>query len=270
MTAAEYIKELRIPSETAAILSELPLPGNHMALRELFFRSSSEFHETVSSDLSGLQILRLYLDWLTETEAMYASRNIPDSVFWDSMQDIPIWCEDHLSRLGEPGFTEWNWVGKSLRLAVIRLGRLQFEPGFLRKELTLCGKSYPVGTPILHVHIPAGKPLDLQAVQESMAQAPGFFRAHFGHDAVLFHCHSWLLSPDLIGLIPDTSRIMQFQQLFEVYATDDERQAEERVFGFLSDDPAVYPERTSLQRTVKKHLLDGKTILMAAGVRPIV
>lgn len=269
MTAAQYIERLQLPHETGAILRDTPLPENHTQLRELFFHDPSEFRDDVRSSLSGLQILRLFLDWLPVTEAMYRNHHMRESIFWDSLRDIPIWCEDYLERFGKPGFIEWEWVGKTLRLEVVRLGRLQFEPDILHHDLLLPGKSYSAGTPVLHVHIPAGEPLDIAAVQESMSRASGFFRNHFGHEAVLFHCHSWLLSPDLIGLVPDNSRIMLFQKLFEVYATDGERQGEERIFGFLSDDPSVYPETTSLQRTVKRHLLDGKSICMGAGVRPI-
>jgi len=269
MNAAEYITRLQIPYETASMLQTISLPEDHLELRGLFFNHPEEFRTTVSSSFTGLQILRLYMDWLDDTKAMYAARSIPESIFWDSLQDIPIWCNDYLVKFGKPGFIEWDWVGKTLRLEVIRLGRLQFEPDVLKKELILSGQRFPAGTPILHVHIPAGTPLDLQSVLDSLSRAPDFFRTHWNKDFLLYHCHSWLLSPDLKQLLPGSSRIMQFQSLFQIYGTDDERQAEERVFGFLSDDPSVYPEGTSLQRAVKQHLLRGNAVQMGVGIRPI-
>ena len=49
--------------------------------------------------------------------------------------------------------------------------------------------------------------------------------------------------------------------------TDDGRQAEERVFGEIRQNPATYPEHTILQKRMKAHLLAGHTIGMGSGVR---
>lgn len=269
MPKSDLIRSLNIPLKTLDALQNIPMPENHEHLKELFFAKPDDFRKSVFTDLNGLEILQLYLDWLTDVKSVYDSHRIPDSYFWDSCKDISIWCDDYLVRFGKPGFIEWDWVGKTLRLEVIRIGRLQFEPDVLRKELPLAGQTFPAGTPILHVHIPAGEPLDTKAVLSSLHEAPVFFRKYFHREFILFHCHSWLLSPDLKNLLNEGSRIIQFQNLFQVYATDDDRQAEERVFGFLSDNPADYPENTSLQRTVKEHLLAGSTVHMAAGIKPI-
>ena len=45
------------------------------------------------------------------------------------------------------------------------------------------------------------------------------------------------------------------------------RQAEQRVFGEISDQKETYPERTSLQRALKKYVLDGNEPGMGQGVR---
>ena len=85
----------------------------------------------------------------------------------------------------------------------------------------------------------------------------------------MFRCHSWLLCPKLKEILPETSRIIRFQDLFTVYGEDDERQAEERVFGAPLDDPRLYSEHTSLQRAMKRALLEGKTFGMGMGIRNI-
>ena len=269
MGATDWIKNLNIPQETADALQATSLPDSMDGLKNLFFSNRDSFRETVTDKLTGLQILKLYLLWIEDTKAKYDALGIPETYFWDSCMDFPIWCNDHLVRFGRPDFIEWDWVGKTLRMEVIRIGRLQFEPDVLKHEISVSGQTYVAGTPILHVHIPAGEPLDLAAVLDSMDRAPKFFKQYYGSEFTLFHCHSWLLSPDLKNLLSENSRIMQFKNLFQVYGTDDERQAEERVFGFLSDDPAKYPEKTSLQRTVKEYLLSGNEVKMAVGIRPI-
>jgi len=269
MQAFDMLSKLNIPSETLEVLHSTPLPCQHSQLKQLFFTQPKAFHHFASANLSGLEILKLYLLWLEDTKAKYDALGIPESYFWDSCKDISIWCQDHLQRFGTPDFIEWGWVGKTLRMEVIRIGRLQFEPALLDQILNLPEQTVPAGTPILHVHIPAGEPLDPDAVLASMRQAPAFFRTYFGREFTLFHCHSWLLSPDLKALIPKSSRIMKFQNLFHVYGADSERQAEERVFGFLSEDPSTYPENTSLQCAVKQHLLRGNAVNMGVGIRLI-
>lgn len=268
MTTAQLIRKLNLPEQTLNAIQKRQLPENHNDLKASFFVKTSLFSSFAKSDPDGLSVLSLYLHWAVDTKKWYERIGIPEEYFWDSMKDITIWCEDYLAKHGVPGFKEWEWVGRSLRLEVIRIGRLQFEPISLKHTLELEGKKYYSGTPLLDVHIPAGEPLSVEAAIEAMHQAPIFFKNYFGRTFSLLHCHSWLLSPDLKGLLPEHSRIIQFQNLFTVYKTDnEERQAEERVFGFLSDDPSQYPESTSLQKAVKQYMLDGNIVEMGAGVR---
>ena len=270
MTTTDLISKLNLPSQTLAAVNAIPLPGNYPELKESFFHGTPLFKDYAAKDHNGLSVLRLYLDWIVDTKAQYDTLGIPEIYFRDSMKDLTIWCEDYLVKHGTPGFKEWEWVGRSLRLEVIRIGRLQFEPISLKQQIESDGKTYPIGTPLLDVHIPAGEPLDIEAARKSMEQAPEFYKTYFHKDFSLLHCHSWLLSPDLKELLPEQSRIMQFQNLFTVYKTDnEERQAEERVFGFLSDDPNKYPESTFLQKAVKQYLLDGKEVMMGAGIRSV-
>lgn len=268
MTVTELTTRLGLPAQTLAAIQEIPLPEHHAQLKSSFFNKTALFSDFANADPHGLAVLKLYLHWALDTRGLYARLGIPERHFWDSMKDLAIWCEDHITKHGTPGFREWEWVGYSLRLEVIRIGRLQFAPFQLFRDVTLNGTVYAAGTPVLEVHIPAGEPLDPGAALDSITQAPAFFKTHFGKAFPLMHCHSWLLSPELKELLPEQSRIIQFQNLFTVYGSDDEeRQAEERVFGFLSDDPRVYPENTSLQKAVKQYMLDGKKVLMGAGIR---
>ena len=256
-----------LPDITRAALAALPLPANEADLRDLFFRAPQEFNQLVPQNDNGLTVLKLYLHWLEDMHARYEALGIPEVVYQDNLKDIALWCEDFTAKTGLPGIKEWRWVGKSLRMELFRLGRLQFEPITLGEALTLHGQTFPAGTPALSVHIPAGEPLDTEACLSAFQQAEVFFPRYLGKSYPLFYCHSWLLAPSLAEVLPETSRIMQFQQLFEIIHTEQDRQAEERVFGFLADDPAIYPENTSLQRTLKSYLLSGKPAMAACAVR---
>ena len=269
MTVFALAEKLNIPPKTLAAVREILLPAEQEQLKDWFFREPARFCAYARKE-DGLVILRLYLEWLEETRARYDALGIPEQVFWDSMKDLAIWCGDYEEKHNAPGFAEWEWVGASLRLEVFRIGRLQFAPAVLEKAAVTATGSYPAGTPVLEVHIPAGEPLENTAVSDSLEAAPAFFKRYFGREYSLFHCHSWLLSPTLGSLLPPHSRILHFAEQFAVYAEDyPERQAEERVFGTLSDDPDSYPEQTALQRTLKKALLSGETVGMGRGIRKI-
>ncbi len=257
-----------LPDITRAAVEATPLPANEAALHDLFLHHPSEFNRTVPQADNGLTVLALYLHWLPEMHARYEALGIPASIYQDNLKDITLWCEDYTAKTGQPGIQQWPWVGKSLRLELFRLGRLQFEPTTLEETITLHGKTFPAGTPVLSVHIPAGEPLAPADALASFRQAEDFFPRYFGTTYPLFICYSWLMAPSLKGMLPPESRILQFQAMFDVVAESPRRQAEERVFGFLADDPTTYPENTSLQRALKAHLLTGSPAMSACAARP--
>lgn len=269
MLELQLIRRLGIPQDTLDAVMELQLPENHEQIKAMFLSNKSGFKTYASQDDNGLGILRLYLEWLPDIRERYNILGIPLCVFNDSIKDISIWCNDYILKNGKPGLAEWGWVGKTLRLEVFRLGRLQFAPNELCDNVSIDGRVFSKGTPILEVHIPAGEVLDTNQVLESLNWAPLFFNKYFNTQYALFHCYSWLLAPALNDLLQAKSRILQFQKLFSIYRIDHERQAEERVFGLVRDDIINYPERTSLQKNIKKYLLDGKSIGIGAGVRMI-
>ena len=257
MTALELAKRLGVPDGAVTALES----------SGLLEKTPTESFDPEKG--RGLPQLARALQLALGTKEKYAALGIPEEVFYDSFQDIAIWTRTYYERTGNQGLGEWSWIQMSLDLKVFRLGRLQFEPNSLEKEIRVGGQVYPKGAPVLHVHIPAEAPLDQRSVENSLGRAIPFFRQYFGKTYDLLHCHSWLLSPVLKELLPENSRILQFQSLFRVYATEDERQAEERVFGVIYDDPAVYPEETSLQRLMKAYLRAGNKVGVGLGVMQI-
>ena len=255
-----------LPEITRAALKKTPLPADEAALYALFLQDEKAFSAALPQD-NGLTILALYLHWLPRMKARYEALGIPEDIYQANLQDIAIWCEDFTAKTGLPGIKQWSWVGKSLRLELFRLGRLQFEPTVLTEEILHDGQTYPAGTPVLSVHIPAEEPLSAAAALDAFRQAEDFFPRYFGKTYPLFICHSWLMAPALKEILPPSSRILQFQAMFETVATRPHRQAEERVFGFLADDPSAYPEDTSLQRALKAYLLAGKPAMSAEALR---
>ena len=269
MNTMTIARELQLPEVTLRTLEAMPLPENHDVLEQLFWQDPAGFVQAVPKDDHGLSILRLYLAWLPQMRERYDRLGIPEDIFRDNLKDLGIWCRDCTDKTGLPGMNAWHWVAHSLRLELFRLGRLQFEPQHLDTDVTVGGIIYPKGTPVLSVHIPAEEPLSPDAVEDAFRRAKAFFPRYFGRSYPLLFCHSWLLSPMLKELLEENSRILQFQDQFFVYAQEEDRQAEERVFGAVQEDPALYPENTALQKALKQFLLTGRKATAGAGIRPL-
>ena len=264
-------EKLRIAPETVAALRALQVnEKTEDALKALFWEDQARFDSAVKEQEDPhLLVLWLYLKWALETISVYRKGGIPEQVIYDCLQDLRIWSNACRAENGLPGINEWRWNGFSIRTEVIRLGRLQFQPRTLEKEIAVSNCVYPAGTQVLEVHIPAEEPLNMNAVLDSLRQAPAFFKTYFNREFAIYHCHSWLVSPQLPDFLPEQSRILQFMKLFAVYSSSPYRQAEERVYGYISDDPMDYPENSSLQRSLKQYLLSGKTVGMGYGIIPI-
>lgn len=260
-------RSLSLPAMTLQALETIVLPDNHEALREMYMHEDFLHFRQAAQELDDLTMLCLLLSWVPCMHAQYQALGIPEHIFRDNLKDFTIWSHDDVNKTGHPGFSHWRWVARSLRMNIIRLGRLQFERTTLSEDVFLEGTIYPAGTPVLAVHIPAGEPLEPAAVLDAFARAQDFFPHYLDAHDRLLHCHTWLLAPELNDLLPSSSRILQFQRLFHVYAHNDAHQAEERVFGSVLDDPALYPAHTSLQKALKAYLLSGGKVGAGAGVR---
>lgn len=182
----------------------------------------------------------------------YRALGISEKIYADTRSDLEIWRENCRAEFGEDGLHNWQWLQNHLDLRLYRLGRLQFEPWA------------PEGRLALNVHVPQGEPLLYDAVQASYREAYRFYRGM----TRLFTCHSWLLSPVLREILPESANIVRFGLDYgEVRFDPDDRQCEERVFGFgrVTDDFASYPQDTSLRRAVRERLLAGGKMGAGAG-----
>lgn len=212
---------------------------------------------------AALCLFSLYA--FSQREAWLA-RGISEQIYLDTMRDLTIWYQACMQKTGRPGVMEWDWLLNSLKGRLVRLGRLQYEPGDLEEAIRTDEYSFPKGVRKLEIHIPADGKLEPEQISSSLSQARIFFA---GNEYRLMHCHSWLLSPALHRILPPSSNILNFQSFFRVYGEDfSYRQAEERVFGEISDRTECYPEHTSLQKSLKAFLLTGGRVGMGMGVIP--
>ncbi len=79
-------------------------------------------------------------------------------------------------------------------------------------------------------------------------------------------CESWMLSPALSNVLRTDSNILAFQKLFDINETDYESMAVlDWVFPGFDKVSEELPEETSLQKNMKKYLLEGNKIGWSKG-----
>jgi hypothetical protein len=119
------------------------------------------------------------------------------------------------------------------------------------------------GDSVLHLHIPAGSPMDYAQCGESLRTALAFFPTHFPERPFrAFACSSWLLDRRLEERLPEASNIVRLQrEVYQLPSRPDGRSALERVFGQLPvatrADAERLPRETSLRRALADLLLAG-------------
>lgn len=134
---------------------------------------------------------------------------------------------------------------------------------------------YSPGDNGLKVHIPYGDRLTKEACEDSYTRARDIFEKcypeiHFDG----FHLFCWMLSPELRDILPPHSNIIEFQKKYTVFpAKDNAVDAIMYVFAIKEEDvPSVciqnLPEGSTLQKGIKKKLLEGKTIHQCYGFFP--
>lgn len=240
------------------------------ALKKLFKEDESGFYNALEKEEKPYQeALYLYTKWGAQAWDDYKKAGISEKVYYDTFKDLNIWCSHCIAETGKPGMKQYRWTSLPLRMKIFRLGRLQFEPATLRDTLDYKGYILKAGTPVLEVHIPEGSSLTPVEARKSFVAAVSFFEDVVPYECVGFFCESWLLSPKLKEILPETSNIIRFQDCFSVCDEKPARQAEERVFGKVLDQVEDYQEDTSLRRGLKNYLRKGGKVGMGCGFIPL-
>lgn len=146
------------------------------------------------------------------------------------------------------------WASYFINCRLIEVGILQYE------------HHRPLNA--VKIHIPRLPSLDWAQVKQSLSDCQDAIQKYFNLDQPQLICDSWLLSPQLTPLLPDTSRIRQFQTLFTIRSGDD---CLSDILSFVyrvreCPDFNLLPETTALQRNIKRVLLQGVTFTLGHGV----
>lgn len=206
----------------------------------------------------------VFLATLPNIRQWHREHGIADDVSWTTLADLGEHIAIHRRIFGAAGLDVPEWMALHFRGVIYRLGRLQFEQRLLSPQWRdVVGSDGPdLAAPVLSVHIPeSGGSLTPAACDESFERARDFFARHFPEESYrMAWCTSWLLDPQLGEYLSPMSNIMRFQQRFHLIPGGSN--ADEGVIRFVfrrvTSSLDALPQRTTLERTVVKHLQAGQ------------
>ncbi len=209
--------------------------------------------------------LAVILSLALKTKEKYRAAGISEQIYYDTMSDIRIWCENN----GNKGVRNYGWLKNHVSFELFRLGRLQFQLYECKNRTLLYNKlPFSFGEKLIYVHIPQGEKLDKEKCIESIKSANDFFAKYFPHYKYRYYfCESWLLFDNNKKFMAPDSNILAFSSLFtHCYSVKIDKQAIERIFGRRRILKRNYPENTSLQKKAKEYMLKGNRLGAGTGI----
>lgn len=202
-------------------------------------------------DPLGMKILSVLLHCLLETYDKYKMKGIPEKIFWDTMNFIPRFIRTHKKIYGVNAFTWAWWFPRQLSMNEFRVGEYEYE--LIREN----------NFKKINIHIPSDAKLDKGDIRAIYPFVKKYYPQF--EDAGIY-CDSWLLAPNLKNVLPVNSNIIQFQNQFSIIRTDENSPYfMDWIYSKLDIPYEELPENTTLQRNVKKFLLEGGKIGTAYG-----
>lgn len=251
----ESLKETLLKLEAYCITHVDDKLIQRLASKDEWVVAERRLKDLLVDDQDGLQMLCCMMIAALETYEQYEIRGIPEKIFIDTMNCFPRFVREYEMMYGSEGFDRSFWTGRQLSLSLFRIQELEFE---------LCEDEE--GSTI-SIHIPSDAKLQKEQCITSILQAKQFFQTYHLCDCdVPMVCESWLLSPALKTLLPSDANIIQFQSLFDIQSWDQEAK-DYLMWVYHCEDqhPMELSEDTSLQRSMKQHILHDDTIGNAKG-----
>ena len=157
--------------------------------------------------------------------------------------------------LDEIRVSQMLWGAYLINIKIIEIGRLQYEHYKDSKD------------EYIKIHIPPGDKMTYNALLQSLKQSKEYVKKYFKIDCCDYYCNSWLLSKQISTLLDENANINQFQSLFEI------KEGPNCIKDILNyvyqkneiDDYKNLDELTSLQKSVKRYLLNGNAINIGIG-----
>ena len=244
MTLQTLCERIALPSEVTARVLAFPVFDDALLLPlrtpGQWEEGRAALKEHLGDDPDGFGTLAAHLQCALKTREIY---RYSEEIYVETMKCFTRFVREHHASYGRYGFDRDFWTVRQLSAVLFRIGELEYE---LRDG-------------IIHLHIPSDAQLQRPRLRASWEAA----RAMLGGADMV--CRSWLLSPDLPGLLGENSRIADFQRNFAIHSPEPDDSFRQWVFKNSTIPNNALPEDTSLQRSLKSFILAGNTFHAARG-----
>lgn len=217
--------------------------------------------------------LLLIINSLPRLHEKYRENNIPDEIFYESMDDIRCKVNECVENKGVVGTFVADWYDRFFKLTCFGYGRFQYEVmTYEGEDFTMSsGKVFKAGDKYINMHIPSrGIPLTDEVRLASYKAAYPHFAHLFEDGIVIFGCSSWLLYPRHREFLPAGMNLLKFMGDFEMVTgkeTPDDFHDRWRVFGRYTNLPDdQLPKDTSLRRAYAEWLQAGNPTGRGFGI----
>ena len=160
----------------------------------------------------------------------------------------------------------WQWMFHELQC--VYLGRLEYEPFYHFSDVPY--KGIKKGDRVILIHIPGGKPLNMDEVMESLNLAYNHFKDRFKNQIVPFITYSWLIYPPYLdGVFKEGGNLQKFAGLFDIIDLNKKNYINfANVFGcpYPGEDLSEVPQKTSLQKSMLQFIKNGNIMGQGYGI----
>lgn len=264
MNTMELVRLLNIPEKVEKQLAEYESGRNILISADLtdkiITRSKwdegiTELQELLGNDPSGVKILWELLHIVsTYSYEAYVRRGISKDIFAATMKFCTRFLQERYHTYGDYNFVWAWWFPRQISLSEYRIGALEYE--------FVSGESMEIA-----IHIPSDADMSKESVARSMGDFIEFRRKYYPEwKTVRMTCDTWMLMPELKELLEEDSNIIAFQNLFAIDMVDyNATWYMGWIFPGVEKVDGNLPEGTSLQRNLKKYLLEGRQFGIAKG-----
>ncbi len=231
-----------------------------------------------SPDEKQIKMLTYMLHRALEAYDKYIQLGISEDIYIATMKCFTRFINESYVKNGAYIFDRGWWTVRQISVKLFRIGELEYELINWNDE------------PAISMHIPSDSDLSSEKCTDSIKLARNFLTEYFPeYSDSKYICDSWILSPALKELLPNTSKIICFQNMFEiienksdsmgfvewVFKQDtskivrtepDEMGRTEMVYQKRDIDFDKMPENTCLQKNIKAYIKAGGNIGEALGI----
>ena len=257
----QFCRKINMPEEVTQKMAELHrtlevYPCLPLLMEEATWVDGlAQLKESLGEDPQGFKRLCSMLRCAMKAKETYDQLGISEEIYIASMAAFSRFVREHMESYGCYGFDRGTWTTRQVSSKLFRIGQLEYE------FTTLDGQ------PVVSLHIPTDVDLRPEVLRPSVREGlMELFRLFPEYADKTIYCHTWLLSPLLKDLLPETSNILRFQEMFDM---EPEGIPGNGVLLWVFKNPKLpkedLPENTRLQRKLKRFLLDGGVFLEGKG-----